>query len=202
MRLKIFPAFFIFLMVFSFPALAAGDNTYGYTDQFIKMLSEPGAKGDGAVKPYLLRMRDRVRISVFGVEELSGTFQVDDNGMITIPLLGVVRATGVSTNALQVSITNRLVDGDYFNDPKVTIKIVTLRPFYILGEVDEPGSYEYKPDLDVFKAVAIAGDYTPRTVEDDVVIIRTVNGKKVEIKATERTPVLPGDSRKVKQRFF
>lgn len=152
--------------------------------------------------PYRLDPGDFLRIYIFGVDELTGDYRVDANGMITMPLIGAIEASGLNKDDLQKKITALLVEGGYFNDPKVTVEVISLKPFYILGEVRTPGSYEYQTDLDIFKAVAIAGGYTPRAAKGDITIIRKVNGEKVMIKATEDTPVLPGDSIKVDQRFF
>jgi polysaccharide biosynthesis/export protein VpsN len=152
--------------------------------------------------PYRLNAGDHLRIYVFGVPDLTGEFQVDRKGMITMPLIGEIQAEGMNKIELQKKITQMLMAGQYFNDPKVTVEIIALQPFYILGEVNTPGSYPYVADLDVFKAIAIAGGYTPRAAKDKIIIIRKVHEDKVKINADEDTPILPGDSIKVEQRFF
>lgn len=151
---------------------------------------------------YTLQTGDFLRIMVFGIEDLSGDFTIDSKGYITIPLIGEVHAEGLNKLELKNAITRNLVDNNYYKNPKVTVEIIAMQPFYILGEVTTPGSYEYRPDLNIFKAVAIAGGYTPRASKNKVTIIRKIHGETVKIKATESTPVLPGDSIKVKQRFF
>lgn len=152
--------------------------------------------------PYRLSPGDHLRIYVFGVEELSGDYRVDGKGNVTIPLIGEMSADGLDKQELQKRITLKLVDGGYFNDPKVTVEIIALQPFYILGEVKNPGSYDFEPELNLFKAIAIAGGYTPRASKGKAIIIRKIHGDKIEIQATEDTPILPGDSIKIKQRFF
>lgn len=152
--------------------------------------------------PYRLDPGDFLRVYIFGVEELSGDYRVDAKGVITMPLIGGIDAQGLNKDELQQKITSLLVEDGYYNDPKVTVEVLSLKPFYILGEVRTPGSYEYQVDLDIFKAVAIAGGYTPRAAKGDITIIRKVNGEKVTIDASEDTPILPGDSIKVDQRFF
>lgn len=152
--------------------------------------------------PYRLNTGDHLRIYVFGVEELTGDFRVDAKGHITMPLIGDLIAKGLNKTELQDTITHELIDGGYFNDPKVTVEIIALKPFYILGEVKNPGSYEYEADLDIFKAIAIAGGYTPRASKGKAIIIRKIHNEKQRIKATEDTPILPGDSIKIEQRFF
>lgn len=152
--------------------------------------------------PSRLNAGDHLRIYVFGVPDLTGEFEVDTKGMITMPLIGEIKAEGLDKNELQNTISKLLINGQYFNDPKVTVEIIALQPFYILGEVNSPGSYPYVADLDVFKAIAIAGGYTPRASKEKITIIRKVHNEKTKIKATEDTPLLPGDSIKVEERFF
>ena len=156
----------------------------------------------GDMKHYELSVSDTLRITVFGVEDLTGKYGVDHNGNITMPLVGQLEAEGKKTTELEKEITNKLIEGGYYNSPNVTVEIIGLAPFYILGEVKGPGRYEYVPGLDIFKAIAIAGGYTPRAAKSKIYIIRDIDGEKTEIKATEETIVLPGDSIKVKQRFF
>lgn len=153
-------------------------------------------------KEHLLQPGDFLRILIFGIDDLSGEYKLDTGGDITVPLIGEIHASGMSKSDLKNTIAQKLIDGQYYTDPKVTVEIIAMRPFYILGEVKVPGSYEYKPDLDIFKAVAIAGGYTPRAAKNKITIIRKIHGETVKIKATEHTPILPGDSIKVKQRFF
>lgn len=152
--------------------------------------------------PYTLKPGDFLRIFVFGAEELTGDFKLDASGNIEIPLIGEIYASGMNKEELKERITELLVNQGYYNDPKVTIEVIAMQPFFILGEIKNPGSYEYQVDLNVFKAIAIAGGYTPRAVKNKAIIIRKINGDRIEIKATEDTPLLPGDSIKIKQRFF
>lgn len=151
---------------------------------------------------YRLNIGDLLRVTVFGVTELTGSYRIDSAGAVTIPLVGELPARGRTKEDLQAEIARRLIDGGYYNSPSVTVEVLELAPFYILGEIENPGRYPYEPTLDIFKAIAIAGGYTPRAAKDKIVIIRDVNGKKTEIQADEGTQVLPGDSIKVKQRFF
>ena len=153
-------------------------------------------------KGYELQAGDFLRIHVFGIEDLSGEYKIDTKGDVTIPLIGEIHAKGLNKTDLKHTIAQKLIDGGYYKDPKVTIEIIAMQPFYILGEVKIPGSYEYRSDLNIFKAIAIAGGYTPRASKGKIIIIRKIHGEAIQIKATEQTPVLPGDSIKIKQRFF
>lgn len=148
-----------------------------------------------------LNAGDTLKITVFNDPDLTGEYNIDGNGEITMPLIGALQAEGQSVQTLQSAIITKLENG-ILVDPKVSIEIAALRPFYILGEVRQPGSYPSAPNLDVFKAVAIAGGLTPRGVKDEFVIYRGFGEERQTIPAREDTPVLPGDSIRVKERFF
>ncbi|MEM7650454.1 MAG: polysaccharide biosynthesis/export family protein [Pseudomonadota bacterium] len=145
---------------------------------------------------------DILKITVFNDPDMSGEYAVSSNGQITMPLVGAFQAQGRSVDALQKEITETLKSDGILVDPKINIEIATLRPFYILGEVREPGSYASVPDLDVFKAIAIAGGLTPRAVKDRFEIYRGSGESRQTIQANEATLVMPGDSIRVKERFF
>lgn len=150
----------------------------------------------------LLSAGDTVDIAVYGEDELSGSYLLDSRGVMTVPLVGEIRAAGLSKTQLQNIIASSLKSGGFLERPYVTATISRLQPIYILGEVRTPGQYDYEPTLDVFKAIALAGGYTPRAAKNKIFITRLQNGKKVEISADEHTDLLPGDSILIKQRFF
>ena len=86
--------------------------------------------------------------------------------------------------------------------PDVTIQIEEYRPFFILGEVKNPGSYPYVPDMTVLTAVAIAGGFTFRASEDEVSVTRRRNGTASEARASRASRILPGDVVYVFERHF
>lgn len=153
----------------------------------------------------LLRLApgDKINLIVYGEETLTGPYMLDEDGNINIPLAGIVKAGGLTKSRLQQKIAEILVEGGFQQKPYVTVEIAALRPFYINGEVNTPGSYPYQPTLDVFQAVAVAGGFTPRAATSKVVITRTKqNGEKVRFNAPQETPIWPGDSILVEQRLF
>jgi len=163
---------------------------------------------------YLLNAGDEIKLVVYGEEStnannlgtMTGTYKVDPNGMITIPMIGAVKAAGLSKDQLREQLTARLVNGGFMVQPLVTVDIESMRPFYIIGEVKTPGSYPWQPELDALKAIATAGGYTPRAAENKILVDRYVgtNGyvSKVRMNATEDTIILPGDSIIVRERIF
>jgi protein involved in polysaccharide export with SLBB domain len=151
---------------------------------------------------YALSGGDRVRVVVFGDPALGGEFTIDGSGYIALPLIGNVDVRGLTAAQLQTRIVSKLADG-YLLDPRVAIEVLSTRPFYILGEVNKPGQYPFANGLTVEAAVAQAGGYTYRAKTKQVLIKHA--GKATEfitydVKAT--TPVAPGDTIRVKERWF
>ncbi|HEY4135893.1 MAG TPA: polysaccharide biosynthesis/export family protein [Alphaproteobacteria bacterium] len=158
----------------------------------------PGVTPDASIESsYILGPGDRVRVIVYNEQDLSGDFDVDGRGQISVPLVGEIQAGGGTVRQVERTIEDKLRDG-FLRDPKVSAQVIGYRPFFILGEVRAPGSYPFVNGMTIVTAVAIAGGYTPRANRREVVIIRT--GK--EIKATEESIVMPGDTVRINERFF
>ncbi|MBA2127637.1 sugar transporter [Hyphomicrobium methylovorum] len=156
------------------------------------------ADNDG---PYLLDTGDRLRVFIYGQPNLSRLYTVDHEGKIAVPLIGSVRARGLTTNALQSAIRSRLGQ-EYVKDPQVTIDIQQNRPFFILGEVKNAGQFPYVSGMTVETAVAIGGGYTERASERSFRISRNVGGVLQQIEVPGAAAVRPGDTVYVFERFF
>jgi polysaccharide export outer membrane protein len=155
----------------------------------------------GTKESYRLGTGDKVKITVFGQTDLSGEFIVDDQGVLQLPLIGQVKAAGLTIDDFQKSVTAKLADG-YLRDPRVSVEVANYRPFYIIGEVSKPGEYPYVNGMNALNAVALAGGYTYRA-DDSVVYVRR-KGNPVEEKdpADQTTIIYPGDIIRVAERFF
>lgn len=153
-----------------------------------------------AQEAYRLGSGDRVRVLVFGEDDLSGTFNIDGEGRIALPLVGTVTVGGLSAPEAEQAIAGRFAEG-YLKDPRVAVEVLDRRPFYILGEVRTPGAYPYADGLTVLGAVAVAvaGGYTYRADEDDIQVTR--GGGEPEVMPAEAA-VRPGDVIRVRQRLF
>lgn len=148
---------------------------------------------------YKLGVGDRLRVIVFGESDLSGEFEIGSQGSINLPLIGEIAAEGVIINELEDRVEARLADG-YLISPSVSIEVLNYRPFYILGEVNAPGSYSYVNGMTVLTAVALAGGYTYRADEKDIRLSRS--GGESQVRVGPDTPLLPGDIIRVTERFF
>ena len=152
-------------------------------------------------QPYLLASGDRVRVIVFGQENLSNSFSVDGAGNISMPLIGLVRAYGLTTADLSTAIGTKLRDG-YLRDPRVSVEVEAFRPFFVLGEVNVSGQYPFINGMTVRNAVAVAGGFGPRAWQDGVDLTRVVGGRAVTATVPLNFVVRPGDTLAVKERFF
>lgn len=164
--------------------------------------SEPAPVTGGAQEiDYLLGPGDKVRVTVYGEESLSGEFFVAGSGLMSLPLIGEIKAGGMTVGQFQTAVQDKLKDG-YLKDPRVSAEVLTFRPFYILGEVEKPGTYPYTSGLTVQNAVATAGGFTYRADKKNVYIKR--NGETSEVKGELKpsTLVAPGDTIRIGERFF
>lgn len=161
----------------------------------------PHAASAADAPAYKLGTGDKVRVTVFNEKDLSGDFDVNDQGIIALPLIGQVPVRGKSLSEVESTIAARY-GKDYLIDPKVNVEVLNYRPFFILGEVKNPGSYPYVNGMKVLNAIALAGGYTPRGRQDRVLIKHADNPKADEQPAADDTAVLPGDVIRVPERFF
>src|SRR5436305_11584694 len=150
---------------------------------------------------YRLDAGDRLRIVIYGQEGLTNTYSIDAGGSITVPLIGSVPARGRTPAGLAAEITARLRNG-YIREPSVAVEIEAYRPFFILGEVAAPGQYPYVPNMSVESAVAIAGGFSPRARRDRVTLTHTDAGGSVRAVVPMGTPINPGDTVLVGERWF
>jgi LysM repeat protein len=150
---------------------------------------------------YQLGPGDRVRITVFGHKALSGAFDIDGRGLVSLPLIQNVKASGLTASQLEDTIAAKL-HPDYLKHPQVSVGVLSYRPFYILGEVIKPGSYPYVNGMTVINAVALAGGYTYRADQEDVTILRANDPEKKERPINASGEIFPGDVIHVPERWF
>jgi protein involved in polysaccharide export with SLBB domain len=159
------------------------------------------AKDDRPSTDYKLGVADKVRMIVFNEPTLTGEYVVNSNGSLAVPLIGDVKAVGRTTADLQTEIETRFKAG-YLRDPHVSIEILTFRPFYILGEVQKPGQYPFSSGLTVLNAVATAEGFTYRADKHHVYIRSAGEPAEHKYRLTSTTPVQPGDTIRLGERYF
>jgi polysaccharide export outer membrane protein len=170
--------------------------------------SAPAATGSESAVPlpsdadidYRLGSGDKLRVIVFGEPNLSGEFDVSGSGKVALPLIGQVDAAGLTVSQFETAMITKLMDG-YLNSPRVSVEVMNYRPFYIYGEVGNPGQYPYTNGMTVLNAIAVAGGYTYRANTNQIYITRG-EGAEQTYPASQAVKVLPGDVVRVPERFF
>ncbi len=149
---------------------------------------------------YRLGPADQLRITVFNEPGLTGPYVVGAQGTIAYPLVGDIRAAGLTvpefTEALRMALSG------YVRTPSVSVEVANYRPFFILGEVTRPGTYPYQVDITVMNAVATAGGFTYRANRGRVFIRHASEDVERAYDLTVSTPVMPGDTVRIGERIF
>jgi polysaccharide export outer membrane protein len=152
--------------------------------------------------PYRLGSGDQINLRIYDQSQLSGMYTVDDSGFIDLPLLGLIQAGGISPDQLATRVSAALQAQQLILHPSVAVEVSRYRPFYILGEVNTPGQYPYRPDMTVLTAISIAGGFTYRAEEDYAGITRDTGSQTVQYRAPTNALAQPGDVITVFERRF
>jgi polysaccharide export outer membrane protein len=133
-----------------------------------------------ADRPSLIGPLDTIQVDVFNVPELGRELQVDAGGRIAMPLIGTIDASGKTAGELASAIEAALRDR-YVRDPEVTVNIKSSvsQVVTIDGQVVEPGLYPVTNQMTLLRALASAKGMSEFAKRDDVVILRSVNGRKM-----------------------
>ena len=152
---------------------------------------------------YRLGPEDRVRVTVFNDPRLTGEFRITDSGTIALPLVGSLQASGKSTTELERAVEAEMRRKGLFRDPSVAVEVLTYRGVFVLGLVERGGQFPYQPGMTVLQAVALAGGFNYRAIQDYVSITRIgEDGRAVEYRASRESLVQPGDTINVFERRF
>lgn len=150
---------------------------------------------------YRLGPGDKLGLTVFNHEDLSGEHTIDGSGYVSIPLIGSVRAKGLTVAELEDAVVDKLKP-DYLVNPRLSIQVLNFRPFYILGEVENPDSYPYVDGMSYLNAVAIAGGFTYRAKKKFAMVIHADSDNQEEVKVDMNMLVKPGDIIRIVERRF
>jgi polysaccharide biosynthesis/export protein VpsN len=161
----------------------------------------PGGSTASAIQDYKLGAGDKVRVTVVGQTDLSGEFTIEGSGFFSMPLIGPVKAGGLSAKDIESGVTAQLKDG-FLNAPRVNVEVTSYRPFYIIGEVSRPGQYPYVNGMTVLNAIALAGGYTERARTGDIDILRSGQTKPERLPIDQTVKIFPDDVLTVRQRYF
>jgi len=150
---------------------------------------------------YILDAGDRVKISVFNQDDLSGEYTLDGQGRFSMPLIGMVEAAGRTPAELEELLVSKFKP-DYLVNPRIFIQVMNYRPYYLMGEVNSTGAFQYVSGITYLTAIAIAGGFTYRAKQNYVYVIRADDPSKEEVKLDINEKVQPGDIIRVAERLF
>ncbi len=196
-----YPSAFCFLLA----AILAGCSARGPgpTDSADLALSSYAGPGPqrGSDGPYVLGPGDRVRLKVYDDANLTGEYEVNSAGYVSVPLVGQVKASGLTTSQLEKTLAARM-KGSISQDPKINIEIASYAPFYIHGEVKKAGVYPFQPGLTVADAIATAGGLTYRANENTIYLQHAGARAQQTVRLDVPTRIFPGDNIRVSERMF
>ncbi|AXS40968.1 polysaccharide biosynthesis/export family protein [Breoghania sp. L-A4] len=161
----------------------------------------PTAFHEVLTQPYHLDSGDRLRIVVYGQDNITNSYTVDQAGFISVPLIGEVAARGSTTKQLQTTLETQLSQG-FLRDPDVSVEVEQYRPFFVMGEVRNAGQYPYVAGMTAQTAIAIAGGFNARAKQGNVDITRQINGEILNARVPLSDPLRPGDTIYVRERLF
>jgi polysaccharide export outer membrane protein len=190
---------FLFMLLIFAAVASVSSNAFAQA-QSASAQAQP-ASPRTAEGSYVLGPNDRIRLKVYGESDITGEYEIDSNGQVSIPLAGHVGAAGLTTKQLERSIASALAKGTV-RDPRVNVEVALYRPYYILGEVKKGGEYPYRLGLTVMDAVASAGGFTYRANEGRVYLRRSGGGAEETYALDAPVPVFPGDNIRVPERYF
>ena len=148
-----------------------------------------------------LQTGEKIRVTVYGEASVSGDYQIDPSGFVSLPLAGTVKAAGLTQAELERDLAKKF-RGEYLRNPKVTISVIEFRPFYVMGEIQKPGVYPYSSGLNILSAIAIAGGTTYRGSRSTVEIQHAGESEMREYALAASLQILPGDIIRIPQRYF
>jgi polysaccharide biosynthesis/export protein VpsN len=154
-----------------------------------------------------LRPGDSLTVAIIGVPDPStNSVQIDDQGIISLPYIGALKAGDQTTAGLTQRIREAYVEKKIYTSVDVSVS-VTERYVYVGGEVEKPGRIVWTPDLTAAKAVEAAGGFTLYAREDRVAVVRNQALYDLDIKLAQKDPsqdprLEPGDSIQVSRSAF
>lgn len=160
-----------------------------------------------ATSAALLRAGDSLVVSIQGVPDPStNAVQIDDQGVISLPLIGIVNAGGLTSSDLSQRIRETYLAKRIYTTVDISVT-VTERYVYVGGEVQRPGRIVWTPDLTVTKAIQAAGGFTLYARETSVSLVRDQTAYPFNVNLAQRDPsedlrMMPGDSIQVSRSAF
>ncbi|MDB5623068.1 MAG: polysaccharide export protein [Devosia sp.] len=151
--------------------------------------------------PYQLDTGDTLRVTVYGDDELTDTYRVDDSGAVAFPLVGPVQVRGQTTELAGRRLAGALANG-YMRNPDVAVEVAEYRPFFIQGEIGNSGQFPYVYGMTVRAAISTAGGFSDTADRDKAVVYRRQGNEMAKGTVDLDFPIYPGDTIVVLERWF
>ena len=155
---------------------------------------------DVAAEAPKLKPSEKIKVTVFGEDRLSGDYEIDPAGYVSLPLAGTLKAAGLTKIELERELAKKF-SGE-LRSPRVTVDVTGFKPVYIYGEVSKPGEYPYKGGLNLVSAITVAGGTTHRASRSTALVQHVGETGFREYPLSPTVPVLPGDLIRVPMRYF
>jgi len=138
----------------------------------VSLAAQEPQKPPPASVDYVVGSQDVLMITSYDQADLSGKFAVETDGTFTYPLIGRVKAGGLTLRQLEAQVKKQLIDDGYFRNPQITVAVETYKSqkIFVVGEVRLPGSYPLSGDMSPVEALARAGSPLP-TASGEAVIV-------------------------------
>ena len=154
-----------------------------------------------AAAPSSLLPGEKLHVVVYEEPTLTGDFVIDPSGYLSLPVVGTMKVAGMTSAQLEAKLVTAF-QAAHIKSPGVTVQIAEFRPFYILGEVDKPGTYPYISGLNIMSAIATAGGQTYRANRSQVLIQHVGETTMHSYDLDWPIPVLPGDIIQIPRRYI
>jgi polysaccharide export outer membrane protein len=153
----------------------------------VVLLAQGAAKASPpSYTDYVVGAHDVLTITSYDQADLSGKFTVEADSTFSYPLIGRIKAGGLTLRALEDSLKQRLKDEGFFKNPQITVAVETYKSqrVFVMGEVRTPGAYPLSGNMSLVEALARAGSTLP-TASGEAVIVHAAH--------TASGPTLPSD---------
>ena len=155
-----------------------------------------------AISNYRLGSGDVISVQVLGEEDLRrDRIRLSDAATISYPILAEIKLFGKTVAELEALIREGL-KGRYLVNPQVTVTINEYRSFFINGQVEKPGGYQFIPGLTVRKAISLAGGFKERASKEKIFVIRDDDRSQTPTRVNQDAAVRPCDIITVEESFF
>lgn len=132
------------------------------------------------VTDYVVGPQDVLMITSYDQADLSGKFAVETDGTFTYPLIGRVKAGGLTLRQVEAQLKKQLTDDGYFRNPQITVAVETYKSqkIFVVGDVRNPGAYPLSGDMNLVEAIARAGSTLP-TASGEAIIVHSGSAQNI-----------------------